>query len=279
MNKEYQGRGGAREVMRRADGASSTARGFEYPRGGVEGELGELLGAFYAKHKPEQADKVPELARDFQGREAELNNMLYKKYGEDLLAASRPPRAAPAQSRGGYGDSEAGSSRPAAATGELRREKEEATRLAVAAAGGKTESRAVRRARREAAWREKGPTKEQREAYQAGTPLPAGENYVATSSTAADASAVLRVESDTSTQSAAPSDSSASSAGESAVPRVESDASTQSTAASSEGDVAVPRVEPPLSEATVVRETRSARMNREKKERGEKFYEKPDYNA
>lgn len=121
-----------------------------------------------------------------------------------------------------------------------------------AAAGGKTESRAVRRARREAAWREKGPTKEQREAYQAGTPLPAGENYVATSSTAADASAVLRVESDTSTQSAAPSDSSASSAGESAVPRVESDASTQSTAASSEGDVAVPRVEPPLSEATVV---------------------------
>ena len=33
----------------------------------------------------------------------------------------------------------------------------------------------MRRARREAAWRLKGPTKEQREAYQAGT-LPSGEN-------------------------------------------------------------------------------------------------------
>ena len=36
----------------------------------------------------------------------------------------------------------------------------------------------MRRARREAAWREKGPTKEQREAFQAGT-LPSGENDAA----------------------------------------------------------------------------------------------------
>ena len=37
----------------------TTTAGFEYPRGGEDGELGELLSAFYAKHKPEQVNLNP----------------------------------------------------------------------------------------------------------------------------------------------------------------------------------------------------------------------------
>ena len=44
----------------------------------------EELRAFYAVHSPESIPKVPALAKEYLGREKELNEALMRKYGQDM---------------------------------------------------------------------------------------------------------------------------------------------------------------------------------------------------
>ena len=44
----------------------------------------EELRAFYAIHSPESIPKVPALAKEYLGREKELNEALMRKYGQDM---------------------------------------------------------------------------------------------------------------------------------------------------------------------------------------------------
>ena len=48
--------------------------------------LAEALRAFYAVHSPESIPKVPALAKEYLGRERELNEALMRKYGQDLAS-------------------------------------------------------------------------------------------------------------------------------------------------------------------------------------------------
>jgi hypothetical protein len=47
-------------------------------------KFAEALRAFYAVHSPESIPKAPALAKEYLGRERELNEALMRKYGQDL---------------------------------------------------------------------------------------------------------------------------------------------------------------------------------------------------
>ena len=51
-------------------------------------EFAEALRAFYAVHSPESIPKVPALAKEYLGREKELNEALMRKYGQDMTTVA-----------------------------------------------------------------------------------------------------------------------------------------------------------------------------------------------
>ncbi len=56
--------------------------------------LAEALRAFYAVHSPESIPKVPALAKEYLGREKELNEALMRKYGQDMATMAAQVRSA-----------------------------------------------------------------------------------------------------------------------------------------------------------------------------------------
>ncbi len=55
-------------------------------------KFAEELRAFYAVHSPESIPKAPALAREYLGRERELNEALMRKYGQDLTTVAAQVR-------------------------------------------------------------------------------------------------------------------------------------------------------------------------------------------